>query len=350
MPLSRQGAIRSKDHEFLQPIPETEGSVSTSLELGDLECHQMVKIANSWRAHVREDKITKKRLQPLTEDQAHKLLRLMKGQQHLQHPERHPRKAWRPLFAMMIGQFITQFDEAGAFDDKINWQILDQVLQSEREEYWLGDDGKITEYPESVWNLACLATMIAHYDHKQALQVFPEIDTVPEFDHTHFFGPFNEAQFEAANTVLGCRVQPKFGTSGVLLLLGREPDLLGEFMVLHALTTHMAFDRSAAETRMATLITCALALSPDSFVHFMIRLSEDFGALDSVKALFAVTVPAFADAASAPVDLNEAAYYGFTGFVEAQIRAAANIDELHGSGATPLLFAAQEGHAPLPRP
>ena len=339
-----QAAIRSVDHEFRPSSRDVDGTVSTSLELFDLDPGQMVEIANSWRAHVQMDRSTGEPLSPLTKKQAQQLLSLMAGRQHMQNPDRYPRKAWRPLFAMMIGQFVSQFDGGAAFDDKTISQILEQVLKSEKEENWPRDDGQIRSYTESVWNLACLATMIGQYDHGRAQQIFSDIGTGIDFDQTLFLGPFNSTQFEAANTVLGYRVRPEVGSSGVSPLLGREPDLLGEFMVLKELSDQLAFDRDAAETRLKILVACAIALSPEGFAQFMIRVSEDFGALDSAKTLFAVPIPALSDVASAPISLNGTAYYGFTGMAEALIHAGADVHEPHESGATPLLFAAQEGH------
>lgn len=279
VPAKFQAVIRSTDHEFRLPASNGEEVVSAPLDLGDLEPAHMVAIANSWRAYLAQDRKTGAPLEPLTEDQSAKMLRLMVGEQHLQNPEQYPCKAWRPLFAMMIGQYITRFDEGGTFGDTSIAQILDQVLESEREEYWPHKDGKIIEYSEQVWNLSCLATMISNYEHEKAQDIFPDLDQDNEFNAGLFFGPFSAAQFEAANIVLGYSVVPKVGASGVSLLLGREPDLLGEFMVLKEFSTQLKFDRTAAKKRIARLVSCAFGLSPEAFVQFMIRVSEDFEAL-----------------------------------------------------------------------
>ncbi|MEP4195997.1 MAG: ankyrin repeat domain-containing protein [Aliishimia sp.] len=313
-----------------------------SLELQDLAQDKMIAIANSWRASPGRE------LSPLSKAQAEKLVNLManSGQSGRQ-------KAWRPLFAMMLGERIDRFDTTLNADDAIE-DILHDALVAEREEVWPKDDnGQPTDLSHQALNLACLTSMIGVYDHNSHAEIL-ENAAPDEAAFEEFYGAFDASHLGQTNMALGYRVQ-SLSREGVAPLVARQPDLLAEYQVLLELSARPLLQRH--RKRLARLAADAFRLAPSDLIAFFVRLAEDFPKHATARALFDAQLPA--DALSTlpdqknqtkrvdDLDLNLPSYFGLNGFLRAYLANGANFSKRTSNGGFPLQYAAQEGHAEI---
>ncbi len=311
-----------------------------SLELQDLSRDEMIAIANSWRAGPGRE------LPPLSDTQTGKLVNLMGKSGHSGR-----QKAWRPLFAMMLGERIDRFDTTLNADDAIE-DILDDALKAEREEIWPKDDnGQPAALSPQALNLACLTSMIGIYDHRNHAETL-ESAAPDEAAFGEFYGAFDTCHLNQTNTALGYHVQP-LGRKGVAPLVARQPDLLAEYQVLLELGAEPMLQ--GHRTRLARLTEDAFRLAPSDLTAFFVRLAEDFPKHATARALFEAQLPAdalsmhsdrqdqtqFAD----DLDANLPSYFGLVGLMRAYLSKGADISKQASNGTFPLLMAAQEGHA-----
>ncbi len=309
-----------------------------SLELRDLSPEEMIAIANSWR--------TGRELPPLSDTQTRKLVSLMDKSGHSGR-----QKAWRPLFAMMLGERIDRFDRTLNVDDAIE-DILCDVLKAEQEEVWPRDNNRepAALSPQAL-NLACLTSMIGIYDHNSHAETL-ESAAPDKAAFGEFYGAFDPCHLKQTNTALGYHVQP-LGRTGVAPLVARQPDLLAEYQVLLELGAKPMLQ--GHRTRLARLTEDAFRLAPSDLTAFFVRLAEDFPKHATARALFEAQLPAdalsmhsdrqdqtqFAD----DLDANLPSYFGLVGLMRAYLSKGADISKQTSNGAFPLLLAAQEGHA-----
>ena len=311
-----------------------------SLELQDLSREEMIAIANSWRAGPGRE------LPPLSDTQTGKLVNLMGKSGHSGR-----QKAWRPLFAMMLGERIDRFDTTLNADDAIE-DILYDALKAEREEVWPKDDnGQPAALSPQALNLACLTSMIGIYDHRNHAETL-ESAAPDKAAFGEFYGAFDTCHLNQTNTALGYHVQP-LGRKGVAPLVARQPDLLAEYQVLLELGAEPMLQ--GHPTRLARLTEDAFRLAPSDLTAFFVRLAEDFPKHATARALFEAQLPAdalsmhsdrqdqtqFAD----DLDANLPSYFGLVGLMRAYLSKGADISKQTSNGAFPLLLAAQEGHA-----
>ncbi len=311
-----------------------------SLELQDLFQDEMIAIANSWRAGPGRE------LPPLSDTQTRKLVNLMGKSGHSGR-----QKAWRPLFAMMLGERIDRFDTTLNADDAIE-DILYDALKAEREEVWPKDDnGQPAALSPQALNLACLTSMIGIYDHNSHAETL-ESAAPDEAAFGEFYGAFDTCHLNQTNTALGYHVHP-LGRKGVAPLVARQPDLLAEYQVLLELGAEPMLQ--GHRTRLARLTEDAFRLAPSDLTAFFVRLAEDFPKHATARALFEAQLPAdalsmhsdrqdqtqFAD----DLDANLPSYFGLVGLMRAYLSKGADISKQTSNGAFPLLLAAQEGHA-----
>lgn len=237
-------------------------------ELGEAE---MISIANSWRKENSRGKLGE-----LTVDQEQKLLSLMLGEASSTSDLETRSKAWRPLFAMMIGEHLDHFDENAAGDRQI-YDILAQSFKAEQDDYWQDPDRRSLMPPQGAQNIACLATMIGTYDHEIDMPKLEEV--APSDAHPNlFYGPFEEDDtFQKASMALGYHTNPIKDCGTVRPLFGRQPDLLGEFFVLWCLGRNL--NRTGLTTvkkRALRLVSDGHNIAPRELSEFVQRINQDF--------------------------------------------------------------------------
>lgn len=253
------------------------------LLLDELSRPDMIAIANSWRTRAQGTPNDR-----LSEQQADKLVALMGGApDDAEDLARSRPRAWRPLFAMMIGEHLDRFEQHAADDEGI-YDILAKAFEAEQQEYWT-DQYKTAVFPSTAaQNLACLATMIGVYDHANHHSVLESTEPA-DYPADNFYGPFEEDDiFREASMALGYNIDPIMPDGSVFPLIGRQPDLLGEFLVLWCLGRSRRGGIRKAEKRAERLVKDGRSLAPSQLDEFVLRLNQDFPKKDISRMVTSV--------------------------------------------------------------
>ena len=177
-----------------------------ALELADLSAADMEAIINSWRSYQKKP--------ALSADELSKIIQQLRGGSART-------RAWRPLFAILfasLGAASIEAETPLSIED-----ILDRALNEEKADFW-----EIKGEPlKQAVNLACLATMLGQID----LKKLRELDVSKELY-------FDEAQqdeiIRQTHCLLGRALAPDADKPNYTLQ-AREPDLLGEYLVIRYL-------------------------------------------------------------------------------------------------------------------
>ena len=177
-----------------------------ALELPDLSGADMEAIINSWRSYQEKPE--------LNEDELSKIIQQLRGGSART-------RAWRPLFAILfasLGVAGLETETPLSIED-----ILDRALNDEEANFWSIEGEPLKQ----AVCLACLATMLGQID----LKKLKELDVSKELY-------FDEAQqdeiIRQAHCLLGRALAPDDYKPNYTLQ-AREPDLLGEYLVVRYL-------------------------------------------------------------------------------------------------------------------
>ena len=226
------------------------------LELSDLHDDDMRSIIKSWR---------KKRREPgepaLSDTELDQIIKQLKGNS--------PRtRAWRPLFAILFASLSDQSLDKS--QDLSIEDILKAALDEEQSKSW-NIDGEPNDH--SI-HIACLATMVGEIDLK-------ELEENKAISTNLYIGQDNQDKiFRQAHCLLGrnITIAPDDSDYG---FSAREPDLIGEYLVIRYL--ERILNRLGADKeKFYTLIKDAWhydSKAPQAnFPSFLIRLNQDFPA------------------------------------------------------------------------
>jgi len=296
-----------------------------ALDLPDLSNKAMLAIAGSWRQSQGKS--------ALTAEQEDRLLAKMT---HQNEENRSRHRARRPLFAMLFADLIAA---DGAGDFKLT-DALREALATE-EKHWPEDARDPS--PAAV-NLALLATIVGRLARNET-QLTTQAD---------FYRADCDDTFRTAWRVVGEDYDPvperQRAGDDIQFLQGREPDLLGEFMLSYWLCGGVPASKDPG--RAEQLMRDAWQIDPGATYAFLVRVAEDMDDLN-LRALQRVlarpTAPKPVIEALSPDNAaNAAAYYGMTGVYKvATPQAAHPNDNVMPNGAFPLLYAAQNGHTDI---
>jgi len=259
-------------------------------------------------------------------------------------------RAWRPLFAMIFANRVAEGatlgpagEESLSLADALHW-----TLEDEKQSYWKGENGGPVEPGQPAVNLACLATMA---------RAVPDYHAVLDRNAGGFYGLDAPQAWRDASMVLGVRRADPFTAPAApgpepdrAALNGREPDLLGEYMLVWLLGYELRRDNAP---RLDALMEDAWRLNPVAALEFLIRLTEDaddLGARDLRDQLARVNPPeGAADIVPGAGDGDRLVFCAFFGLTALVNRLLSKQPALAGyeaeNGAFPLLLAAQQGHA-----
>ncbi|MCF8480177.1 MAG: ankyrin repeat domain-containing protein, partial [Rhodospirillum sp.] len=297
-----------------------------ALTLGFLDPDSMLSIGRSWR-HFQGQR-------PLSEEEEGRVIAALLGSSGWR------LKAWRPLFAMMYAGLLDGVKGGVGFDRGSDVeQILEKALAAERETLWVDPAGQDVPPGPAAHNIACLATMIGTVTEDHIFAGLAKQACAGEALEA-FYGDPTDRDGDEACLVLGYPSVARDRESPVFQ--AREPDLLGEYVILWSLRgMTRARQKQREEDRARTLIWHGALLSPDALLGFLIRLRQDFPNHPVTAALSAAPWPKgdYADA-----DTNGPAYFGLSGRLGALLYGGASPSRSDVNGGFPLLFAAQEGH------
>jgi len=308
---------------------------TTPLWLGPLQPHEITSIGHSWRYY--------RKLPPLDQAGEDRVLKLLQGSGGAARA-----RAWRPLFAMMYAEAQDQFDlQENSELEATVLEILSRTFGNERLRQWPKSSGNPAPIPEAAQNLACLATMIGgvdvdrlHDDLFTKLVAAGANETDSEATLNDVYGDLSHTDGDAAFHMLGYpstgrnREHPAFPA--------REPDLLGEYMVIWSLSgISNAQKRRSVQARAKTLVDHAVRLDAQSLIGFLIRLREDYPTHPVTHLLAATDWPEIKLSYS---NLQFPAYHGLIGALKKIISDGADPNQRDPGGGFPLLFAATKGH------
>jgi ankyrin repeat protein len=290
----------------------------SALVLRDLHPDDMRTIGRSWRDFLGKP--------PLSGEQEETLITTLRQRGDV----------WRPLFAMMYASVLDEILDGKAPQGSSDIErILDRTLADERDTLWGGDWERRIPADAPARALSCLATMIGTVTEDQIFSDLVDRDCVLE-TLDGLYGDPSGADGKEACLLLG--YTPMAHPQKDPVFRGREPDLLGEYVVLWCLDS---LSRRKRDERVRALIWHGALLSPDALFGFLMRLRQDFPNHPMTGALSAAPWPKgeYADA-----DTNIPAYFGLSGRLRAMLDGGASPSRPQGNGAFPLLFAAQNGH------
>ena len=294
-----------------------------ALVLHDLSQSDLVAICNSWRSSLHKPM--------LTNDQQVMLDKLIRGNQSEQH------RAWRPLLAMLCAGEIDERLSV-SFESKGIQSILFRAFEHEQETYWRDKDSRSIKPTEQVVNAACLTCMVGELnceDHKDLLR--PQ--TAADKDN---FYHIDADTIETIWMVLGRRYSFEKQPSGLPAFEARQPDLLGEYLLIWALENAVSDDFLNPEDpkRIEKIVQDAWLINEETSLAFLIRMREDFQHHTVTEAL--ANVP---ESFSNDPTLLFPSYYGFNRVVLKLLEA--NSVWPKSEVDMSLLFAAQEGHTEI---
>ena len=239
-----------------------------ALELADLSAADMEAIINSWRKY--QEKTA------LSADELNKVIQQLRGGSART-------RAWRPLFAILFASFGAAGLEAETplpIED-----ILAKALDEEQANFWNIDGEPLKQ----AVNLACLVTMLGQID----LKKLRELDVNKElyFDDTQ-----QDEIIRQAHCLLGRALEPTADQPNYILQ-AREPDLLGEYLVIRYLGRLLNSLGDRGE-QLASIVQDAWRydFQPEHgikillFPTFLQRLNQDFNA-HTVTERIGATLP-----------------------------------------------------------
>ena len=220
------------------------------LELSDLHDDDMRSIIKSWRE--------KHRKPALSDTELEQIIKQLKGNST-------QTRAWRPLFAILFASLSDK--SLGKSQDFSIEDILTAVLDEEQSKW----DIKEEPNDHSI-HIACLATMVGEIDLKK-LEENEDIET------TLYIGQDNQNEiFRQAHCLLGRNItiapdHPDYGFSA------REPDLIGEYLViryLERILNRLGADKEKFYTLIKDAWHYDFNTLQANFPNFLMRLNQDF--------------------------------------------------------------------------
>ncbi len=235
------------------------------LELTKLKREDMKAIIKSWRANHDKPELPAPAL-----DQ---ILNQLEGNNDRT-------RAWRPLFAILyasLGEQALNNMQASSIEE-----VLEAALNEEQTQFWNIDGQPL----DQAIHLACLATMVGVLDLKQLYDL--------DINHNLYFDDANQEEIlRQAHCLLGRNLthnpdHPDYH------LFAREPDLIGEFLVIRYLNRLLNGLGRKAET-FNTLIQDAWQYDYETytllFPDFLMRLNQDFVKHKVTKAIGRILPP-----------------------------------------------------------
>ena len=231
------------------------------LELTELKREDMEKIIKSWRANHDKPELPAPAL-----DQ---ILNQLEGNNDRT-------RAWRPLFAILyasLGEQALNNMQASSIEE-----VLEAALNEEQTQSWNIDGSPL----DQAIHLACLATMVGVLDLEQLYAL--------DINRDLYFDDANQEEIlRQAHCLLGRNLthnpdHPDYH------LFAREPDLIGEFLVIRYLNRLLNGLGRKAET-FNTLIQDAWQYDYQLFPDFLIRLNQDFINHKVTKAIGRILPP-----------------------------------------------------------
>lgn len=227
------------------------------------------------------------------------------------------------------------------------FKILEQILMDERAQWWPKEEsGNSKDLSPVAHNLACLATLTGGLDDGDLLDVLEE----KGFDRSElieFYGKKSDKSRDDACYLLGFSPTAR-DKQASRYLPAREPDLVGELMILWSLVQEYVPDQiregMSEKSRAIRLAEHAFAVNPSAMTASLIRLFEDFNNHTMSRALRSMKAPLLDDYGQDAI--VAAAYYGFDGALQHYLKDGLSADHVMDNGAFPLLQAAQNGHEP----
>ncbi len=256
--------------------------------------------------------------------------------------EKKKSKAWRPLFAMIFASLFEEIRTKNltkSTEDPI-YQALDHVYRLERQTYWRDQTGKDKKMSKQAVNLACLTTMIGSFDLETDFEELQQHSTSPE---NYYDGDDPRTILSDTLMVLGQHVRLTQDVEYLGKLWARQPDLLGEFMILFELKEAAKKGFGGDLNRIETLAQDAFQLKPAEFEAFLIRLSQDFGKYDVFKSLSKVNLRQIVGGDQIRLDPNYHSYHGLLCFLRLVPKEKIHTFFLNNNR-FPLLYACHQGH------
>jgi len=318
-----------RDRRQWDKLKDTVYSQAGPVLLEALDNDAMLAIANSW--------LEQHQKPTLTPEQTTRFLALLVGKST---DEGIQDRARRPLFAMIFADLVTGSDttEVKHLSTAIKETLIDEMHQ-----YWKDDTGariiNLADLDAGAVRLACLATMVERVELS---------DGVLTRDNGDFYTATTPETTRQAWMILGRYLANPGGDNDPnatpMPLSGREPDLIGEYMVYWLL--HQQIGRDDPQGHIQALAQDAWSIDAEAYLRFLIRLSEDMTDL-SIQTLQQILVkqPPPADALTKldlPQVLSAASFFGWSEILNAIAKTDLSdhsIDREYN-----LLLAAQNGH------